>query len=66
MVSAESVEIIKTTERKQRKAREEVEASNDDIIANTNLDDTVEDVPFDVAEVPVVEAVPRRRRRRAE
>jgi hypothetical protein len=54
------------SERKRRKAREEVEASNDDIIANTNLDDTGEDVPFDVAEVPAVEAVPRRRRRRAE
>ncbi len=54
------------SERKRRKAREEVEASNDDIIANTNLDDTGEDVPFDVAEVPAVEALPRRRRRRAE
>jgi hypothetical protein len=54
------------SERKRRKAREEVEASNDDIVANTNLDDTAEDVPFDVAEVPAVEAVPRRRRRRAE
>jgi hypothetical protein len=54
------------SERKRRKAREEVEASNDDIVANTNLDDTGEDVPFDVAEVPAVEAVPRRRRRRAE
>ena len=54
-----------TTERKQRKTREEVEASNDDIIANTNLDDTCEDIPFDVAEVPGVETPPRRRRRRA-
>ena len=53
------------SERKQRKTREEVEASNDDIIANTNLDDTCEDIPFDVAEVPAVEAPPRRRRRRA-
>jgi hypothetical protein len=54
----------KRTERKQRKTREEVEASNEHIIANTNLDDTGEDIPFDVAEVPAVEAVPRRRRRR--
>ena len=52
--------------RKERKTREEVEASNDDIIANTNLDDTCEDIPFDVAEVPAIEAPPRRRRRRAE
>ena len=54
------------SERKRRKAREEVEANNDDIIANANLDDTGDDVPFDVAEVPAVEALPRRRRRRAE
>ena len=54
------------SERKRRKSREEVEASNDDIIANANLDDTDEDVPFDVAEVPAVETLPRRRRRRAE
>ena len=51
--------------RKERKTREEVEVTNDHIIANTNLNDTCEDIPFDVAEVPAVEAVPRRRRRRA-
>ena len=66
MVSAEAVEIIKTTERKQRKSREEVEAENDHLIANTNLDDTGEDLPFDVAEVPQIQTPPRRRRRRAE
>ena len=53
-------------ERKQRKSREEVEAENDHIIANTNLDDTCEDIPFDVAEVPEIQTPPRRRRRRAE
>ena len=52
--------------RKERKSREEVEATNDDIIANTNLDDTCEDIPFDVAEVPAIETPLRRRRRRAE
>ena len=62
--NTEDEEVV--TERKQRKPREEVEAENDHIIANTNLDDTDEDVPFDVAEVPAVEALPRRRRRRAE
>lgn len=51
--------------RKARKTREEVEAENDHIIANTNLDDTCEDIPFDVAEVPEVQTPPRRRRRRA-
>ena len=53
-------------ERKQRKTREEVEVENDHLIANTNLDDTGEDLPFDVAEVPQIQTPPRRRRRRAE
>ena len=56
------------SERKRmaRKSREEVQADNAHIVASANLDDTGEDVPFDVAEVPEVETVPRRRRRRAE
>lgn len=54
-------------ERKQRKPREEVVVNNDHTIANTNLDETGEDIPFDTAEAPVVEeAAPRRRRRRVE
>ena len=59
------IEAPKPRSERKRKTREEVEVTNDHIIANTNLDDTGEDVPFDVAEVPAVEAVPRRRRRRA-
>ena len=56
------------SERKRmaRKTREEVQVDNDHTVANTNLDDTGEDIPFDVAETPEVENVPRRRRRRAE
>jgi hypothetical protein len=56
------------SERKRmvRKSREEVQVDNDHTVANTNLDDTGEDIPFDTAEVPEVENVPRRRRRRAE
>lgn len=56
------------SERKRmaRKTREEVQAANDHIVANTNLDDTGEDIPFESAEVPEVENVPRRRRKRAE
>jgi hypothetical protein len=56
------------SERKRmvRKSREEVQVNNDHTIANTNLDDTGEDIPFDTAEVPEVENVPRRRRRRTE
>ena len=56
------------SERKRmaRKSREEVQVDNDHTVANTNLDDTGEDIPFDTAEVPEVESVPRRRRRRAE
>lgn len=54
------------SERKRmaRKSREEVKVDNDHVIANTNLDDTCEDIPFDMAEVPAVENVPRRRRKR--
>jgi hypothetical protein len=56
------------SERKRmaRKSREEVQVNNDHTVANTNLDDTGEDIPFDTAEVPEVENVPRRRRRRTE
>ena len=56
------------SERKRmaRKTREEVQVDNDHTVANTNLDDTGEDIPFDTAEVPEMESVPRRRRRRAE
>ena len=52
-------------ERKTRKTREEVEADNIHAVVNANLDDTGEDIPFDTAEVPELESVPRRRRRRA-
>ena len=54
------------SERKRmaRKTREEVQADNAHIVANTNLDDSGDDIPFDVAEVPEVQTPPRRRRRR--
>ena len=54
------------SERKRmaRKSREEVQADNAHVVATTNLDDTGEDIPFDVAAVPEVQAPPRRRRRR--
>lgn len=54
------------SERKRmaRKTREEVEADNIHAVVSANVDDSGEDVPFDVAEVPELETVPRRRRRR--
>mgnify|MGYP003458504927 CR=1 FL=1 len=68
--SAESVvdeqihdEDIKPKKR-ERKSREEVMAKNEEKIANANLSDDREEVPFEEAEMPEVEKAPRRRRRR--
>lgn len=49
---------------RKRKKREEVEKENDEKVANANLPEDKEEVPFEEAEEPEVEKLPRRRRRR--
>lgn len=50
---------------RQRKSREQVQAENEAAIVNANLSDEAEELPFEEAEEPEVEELPRRRRRRA-
>lgn len=49
---------------RKRKKREEVEKENDEKVANANLPEDKEEVPFEEAEEPEIEKLPRRRRRR--
>ena len=55
-------------ERKQRKSREDVQADNSTKLANAGIEEALgaDEVPFDEVETPVLEEVPRRRRRRTE
>lgn len=51
----------KTT--RKRRTREEVANSNDEVVAEQLQDDPREEVPFDEAETPEVEQLPRRKKR---
>lgn len=61
-VDGGSVEELPKT--RKRKKREEVEKENDEKVANANLPEDKEEIPFEEAEEPEVEKLPRRRRRR--
>jgi len=52
-----------TTRKRTRRTREEVEKSNDELVANQLQDDEREEIPFDETETPEVENLPRRKKR---
>lgn len=55
-----------TTKKRTRRTREEVQADNDSKVAEQMQDDPREEVPFDEAETPEVEKLPRRKKRTTE